>query len=120
MAAELVEAKVREAALPPRPRGPDGTGRLPTRRDSGGRRCEPRGRRSGAVLSPFYLRDCPAPASGPQPPPDLPGPNRVWPGRGAARPPRGCPHAGSPRLIGGIKHRWCCPRAPRCRWAPRV
>lgn len=76
MAAELVEAKVREAAPPPRPRGPAGTGRLQARGDGGGRRCEPRGRRSGAALSDFYLRDCPAPASGPQPPPDLPGPNR--------------------------------------------
>lgn len=97
MAAELVEAKVREAAPPPRPRGPAGTGRLPARREGGGRRCGPRGRCSGASPSPFYLRDCPAPASGPQPPPDLPGPNRAGPGRGAARPPRGAPAAGLPR-----------------------
>lgn len=93
MAAELVEAKVREAAPPPRPRGPAGTGRLPARREGRGRRCGPRGRCSGASPSPFYLRDCPAPASGPQPPPDLPGPNRaaVLPVLLGVPPRRACP-----------------------------
>lgn len=102
MAAELVEAKVRgkrrrrpARGARPAPGGSRHGG------DGGGRRCEPRGRRSGAAPSPFYLRDCPAPASGPQPPPDLPRPNRTEPGRAVVPPalPGAAASPGFPRSL---------------------